>query len=104
MIHESENEHGALAQRLVNYDDLQHLIAELEGDLKDMRRHGNIRPHERRTKFAEPEATSKNRNDSLINELGNRKNHLSSTYKSACPTQKGIDYMDYTTETTKKVP
>ena len=69
MILESEKEHGALAQRLVNIDDLYNLLAELERDLMDLRRHGNITPHERRTWFAEPEATPKDRIESVIAEL-----------------------------------
>ena len=52
----------------------------------DLRRYGDIMPHERRTRFAEPEATPKDRIESVITELGNCKDHLSSTYKSACPT------------------
>ena len=102
MILESEKEHGALPQRLITVEDLYQLLAELEQDLMDMRRHGNIASHERRARITDPETISKDRVDSLITELGNCRDHLSSTYKSACPTQKGIDYLDYTTETTKK--
>ena len=37
-----------------------------------------------------------------MNELENRRNHLSTTCKTAHSTQRGIDYLDYTTETTTK--
>ena len=38
----------------------------------------------------------------MITELGNRKDHLSTSYKTAFPTQKGIEYLEYTTRVTKK--
>ena len=101
MLHESEKEHGALAQRLVNIDDLYHLLTELEQDLMDLRRQGDWTSPERRTRFAESEANPKERIEAVITELGNHRDHLSSTYKTACPTQKGIDYLEYTTEVTK---
>ena len=91
MMQESENEHGALAQRLVNIDDLYQLLAELEQDLMDLRRHRDRKPPERRTRFAESDATPKDRIESVITKLGNCRDHLSSTYKTARPTQKGID-------------
>ena len=81
IILESEKVHGALAQRLVNIDDLYQLLAELEQDLMDMRRHGNTASHERRARITDPETISKDRVESLITELGNRRDHLSSTYK-----------------------
>ena len=102
MLQESEKEHGALAQRLVNIDYLYHLLAELEQDLMDLRRQGNRTPPERRTRFAESEANPKERIEAVITELGNCRDHLSSIYKTARPTQKGIDYSEYTTEVTKK--
>ena len=38
----------------------------------------------------------------VVAELGIRSNHLSTTYKAACPTQDGIEYLDYMTRVTKK--
>ena len=102
MLQESEKEHGAFAQRLVNIDDLYHLLAELERDLVDLRKQGSRTPPERRTRFAESEANSKERIEAVITELGNHRDHLSSTYKTAHPMEKGIEYLEYTTEVTKK--
>ena len=68
----------------------------------DIRSKGNIVTHERRVKVADTETISRDRIESLINELENCRDHLSTTYKTAHPTQRGIDYLDYTTETTKK--
>ena len=86
LLQESEKEHGALAQRLVNIDDLYHLLTELERDLIDLRKHGDRTPPERRNSFAEHEATPKDRIESVITKLGNHKGHLSSSYESARPT------------------
>ena len=68
----------------------------------DLRRNGNTASHKRRARSTDPKTISKDRVESLITELGNCRDHLSTTYKSAHPTQRGIDYLDYTTETTKK--
>ena len=96
MLQESKKEHGALAQRLVDIDNLYQLLAELEQDLVDLRRQGNRTPSERKTRLAESETPSKERIEVVITELGNRRDHLSTTYKTAWPTHKGIDYLDYT--------
>ena len=42
----------------------------------DMRKHGNIVSHERRTRITDPEAISKDRIESLITELGNYKDDV----------------------------
>ena len=68
----------------------------------DIKSKGNIVTHEKRVKVADTETISKDRIESLINELKNCRDNLSTTYKTAHPTQRGIDYFDYTTETTKK--
>ena len=68
----------------------------------DLRRQGNRTPPERRTRFAESEANPKESIEAVITELENCRDHLSSTYKTARPMQKGIDYLEYTTEVTKK--
>ena len=102
MLQESKKEHGALAQRIVDINDLYQLLAELERDLVSQRRQGNRTPPERRTRFAESKAHSKERIEAVTIELGNRRDHLSSTYNTARPTHKGIDYLEYTTEVTSK--
>ena len=102
MILESEKVQGPLAQRLVTLEDLYQLLAELEQKLKDIRSKGNLVTHERRVKVADTETISRDRIESLINELENHRDHLSTKYKTTCPMQRGIDYLDYTTETTKK--
>ena len=89
-------------KKLVNINDLYQLLTELEQDLVDLRRQGNRTPPERRNRFAESEANPKERIEALITELGNCRSHLSSLYKTAQPTQKGIDYLEYTTEVTRK--
>ena len=102
MLQESKKEHGALAQRLVNIDNLYQLLAELEQDLVDLRRQGNRTPSERKARFAESEAPSKERIEAVITELRNCRDHLSATYKTARPTHKGIEYLEYTTKVTRK--
>ena len=102
VILESEKVHGPLAERLVTLEDQYQLLAELERELMDIRSKGNIVTHKKRVMVADTETISRDRIESLINELGNRRDHLSATYKTACPMQKGIDYLEYTTEVTKK--
>ena len=72
----------ALVQRLVNIDDIYHLLADLEQDLMDLRRQGNRTPPERRTQFTESETNYKERIEAVITELEKHRNYLSSTYKT----------------------
>ena len=76
MMQESENEHGALAQRLVNIKDLYHPLTELEQDLMDLIRQGDRMPPKRRTRFAEAEANPRDRIEAVITLLGNHRDHL----------------------------
>ena len=39
----------------------------------------------------------------MITKLGNCRDHLSATYKTACPKHKGIEYLEYTTKVTRKL-
>ena len=94
MLQESEKEHGVLAQRLVDIDNLYQILAKLEWDVVDLRKQGNRTSSERKTRFTESEAPSKERIETVITELGNRKDHLSTTYKTAHPTQEGAEYFD----------
>ena len=68
----------------------------------DLRRQGNKAPSERKTRFAESEAPSKERIETVITELGNPKDHLSNTYKTAHPTYKEIEYLEYTIRVTRR--
>ena len=70
--------------------------------MMDLRSHGNRTSSERRTRFAESEAPSKERIETVITELGNCRDHLSTMYKTACPTHKGIEYLEFTTRVTRK--
>ena len=40
--------------------------------------------------------------ETVVTELGIHRDHLSTTYKTAHPMQKGIQYLDYTIRVTKK--
>ena len=71
MLQKSKKEHGELAQRLVNIDNLYQLLAELERDLVDLRRQGNKTPSERKTRCAESEAPSKEQIEAVVTELQN---------------------------------
>ena len=68
----------------------------------DLRRCGDRTPPERRTRFAESEAIPRERIEAVITELGNCRDHLSTTYKTAHPTHKLINYLEYTAEVTRK--
>ena len=102
MLQESKKEHGALSQRLVDIDNLYQILAELEQDLMDLRKQGNRTSPERRTRFAKSEALSKERIETVITKLGNPRDNLSTTYKTAHPTHKGMEYLEYTTKVPQK--
>ena len=95
MLQESKKEHGVLSQRLVDLDKLNQALAELDRDLLNLRKQGKKTAPERRTRFAEPEAPSKEMIETVITELGICKDHLSNTYKTARPMQRGMKYLDW---------
>ena len=102
MLEESKKEHGVLSQRLVDIDKLDQTLTELDWDLLNVRKQGRKKAPDRRARFSEPEAPSKETIETVITELKICKDHLSTTYKTARPTQRGIEYLDYTTKVTKK--
>ena len=95
IILESENEHGPLAGRLVTLDDQYQLLAELEQELMDIRKRGNIITHEKRVKVANTETISQDTIESLKHELEICRDDLSTTYKAAQPMQSNIDQLGY---------
>ena len=68
----------------------------------NIRRRGNIITNEKTVKVADTETISQDTFESLRNELDNCRDDLSATYKAAQPTKRGIYYLGYRTETTKK--
>ena len=97
-----EKVYGPLSERLVTLDDQYQLLAELEQELMDIRKRGNIITHEKRVKVANTETISQDTIESLRNELESHRDDLSTTYKAAQPMQSNIDHLGYKTETTKK--
>ena len=90
IILERENEHGPLAGRLVTLDDQYQLLAELEQELMDIRKRGNIITHEKRVKVVNTETISQDTIESLRKELESRRDDLSIAYKAAQPMQHNI--------------
>ena len=65
IILESEKEHGPLAERLVTLDEQYQVLADLELELMDIRRRGNIIAHEKTVKIANTETLSQETIESL---------------------------------------
>ena len=97
-----KNEHGPLAGRLVTLDDQYQLLAELEQELMDIRKRGNIITHEKTVKVANTETLSQDTIESLRKELEECRDDLSIAYKAAQPIQSDIDHLCYKTETAEK--
>ena len=68
IILERERVHRPLAERLVTLDDQYQLLVELEQELMDIRKRGNIITHEKRIKVANTETISQDTIESLRNE------------------------------------
>ena len=85
IILKSEKVHEPLSKRLVTLEDQYQLLAELERELMDIRRRGNILTHVKRLKVADTETISQDKIESLRNELENHRDHLSTTYKATQP-------------------
>ena len=83
IILESEKVHGPLSGRLVTLDDQYQLLAELEQELMDIRKRGNIITHEKRVKVANTETISQDTIESLRKELESRRDDLSIGYNAA---------------------
>ena len=64
-IIEAEKEHGPLADKLVTLDEKYQVLADLELELMDIRRGGNIIAHERTVKIANTETLSQETIESL---------------------------------------
>ena len=58
IILESEKFHGPLAGRLITLEDQYQLLVELEQELMDIRRRGNIITHEKTVKVVNTETLS----------------------------------------------
>ena len=102
IILESEKELGPLAGRLVTLDDQYQHLAELEQELMDIRKRGNIITHEKRVKVENTETISQDTIESLRKMLESPTEDLSTAYKAAQPIQSNIDHLGYKTETAKK--
>ena len=102
IIIESEKEHGSLADRLVTLDEQYQVLADLELELMDIRRRGNIIAHEKTVKIANTETLSQDTIESLRKELEERKDDLSTAFKAAQPIRSDINQLCYKLETAEK--
>ena len=84
-IVEAEKEHGPLADKLVTLDEKYQVLADLELELMDIRRRGNIIAHEKTVKIANTETLSQETIESLRKDLEECKDDLSAVYKAAQP-------------------
>ena len=84
-IVEAEKEHGPLAERLVTLDKKYQVLANLELELMDIRKRGNIIAYERAGQTPNIETLSQDAIESLRRDLEKLKDDLSTVYMTASP-------------------
>ena len=101
--YEAENEeaHGPLADKVAKLDKIYTTLVDLELELDDIRKKGNIIAYEKKARVPEDDTLSQGRVDKFKDELESRRITLNDTCKMVQPTQDGISLLRYRTEATK---
>ena len=103
LIVEAEKEHGPLADKLVTLDEKYQVLADLELELMDIRRRGNIVAYVKTVKIANTETLSQETIEFLRKDLEEHKDDLSTAQKAAQPVCSDINRLCYKLDVTPNI-